>query len=319
MASAIASSAAASGGTGSRPTHGSSPSLEWGWALSGALHATTGQPLAALLEGRLATPLGIRGEICLAVPPSAERRVATHDASALMRQGGLELSEITLLIVPRRGLLMTAGTLLVGGLDLSEMMLGGGGDDDGDDDDGDDEGGAAAGESDHAPPSAAGDASPAGPPSMLDARRLVELPPLLNMARLRAACLPGASMHSSARALATFYEALGAGRLLSPGALGSVRKLAGSGSAGKHESGALGFQFGGCTSDVRRDRLLALGAAGVGGSLGLCVPEAGLALGITVSKLSASRLATRRLCELALSEVGLRLEHGPLLGDEGGT
>lgn len=53
-------------------------------------------------------------------------------------------------------------------------------------------------------------------------------------------------------------------------------------------------------------KVVALGHAGTGGSIGLCIPSAGLGLAVTVSRLSGQRLATNKLVELMLSEMGLQ-------------
>jgi hypothetical protein len=50
----------------------------------------------------------------------------------------------------------------------------------------------------------------------------------------------------------------------------------------------------------------ALGHSGAGGCIGLCVPSAGLGLAVTVSRLSGQRVATNRLVELMLSEMGMQ-------------
>ena len=54
-----------------------------------------------------------------------------------------------------------------------------------------------------------------------------------------------------------------------------------------------------------RPSAMAIGHAGVGGSIGLCIPERRVALAITVSKLSGGRTATKKILELLLAEVGL--------------
>ena len=54
----------------------------------------------------------------------------------------------------------------------------------------------------------------------------------------------------------------------------------------------------------------AIGHAGVGGTVGLCVPEKRVALAITVNKLSGSRTATKRLMDFLLAEVGLAAPTG---------
>ena len=55
---------------------------------------------------------------------------------------------------------------------------------------------------------------------------------------------------------------------------------------------------------------IAIGHAGVGGSIGLCVPEKRVAVAVTMSKLSGGRTATRRLLDLLLGEVGLAAPAG---------
>ena len=70
---------------------------------------------------------------------------------------------------------------------------------------------------------------------------------------------------------------------------------------------ALGFQRDYAGSHV------VLGHAGVGGSVGFCVPDVGLAVAIHVSKLTSARVATRKLAELVLSEFGLPLPAGGLV------
>jgi CubicO group peptidase (beta-lactamase class C family) len=55
---------------------------------------------------------------------------------------------------------------------------------------------------------------------------------------------------------------------------------------------------------------IAIGHAGVGGSIGLCVPEKRVAVAVTISKLSGERTATRRLLDLLLGEVGLAAPAG---------
>ena len=48
-----------------------------------------------------------------------------------------------------------------------------------------------------------------------------------------------------------------------------------------------------------------IGHAGVGGTVGLCVPDKRVAVAVTVSRLSGERKATKRLLECLLAEVGL--------------
>ena len=46
-----------------------------------------------------------------------------------------------------------------------------------------------------------------------------------------------------------------------------------------------------------------IGHAGVGGTVGLCVPDKRVAVAVTVSRLSGERKATKRLLECLLAEV----------------
>ena len=137
-------------------------------------------------------------------------------------------------------------------------------------------------------------------------------PPFLNMAKLRYAQIPGASMHASARALATFYHGVSSARLL-PAELvdGMVahREVDGGGGGGGGGGGVrwvAGFQVGACVDSSGR-RLSVLGHGAAGGTVGLCVPEAGVVVAVTVSKLTPRGGATRRVVEAMLGEFGLRL------------
>ena len=172
---------------------------------------------------------------------------------------------------------------------------------------------------------------------------------------MRTALLPGVSAHGSAHALAQFYAALGAGKVVPPALLAQAQQLAvnGQGASGEAVRFGLGFQLGTCADagplqrvhvesgllnnavgfvnasvtgakkvmdlpanvsaklagggekDGERGKKAVLGHAGVGGSIGLCVPEKGVALAVTVSRLSGQRIATKRLVELMLGEGGL--------------
>lgn len=120
--------------------------------------------------------------------------------------------------------------------------------------------------------------------------------------------IPGLSMHATAHALATFYAALGAGQLVGSSVLSQAPHLSAAGNMrGVRGRWGLGLQIGECVESQGQRRHLALGHAASGGSVGLCVPQAGLALAITVSKLSRSRLASSKLTELLLLEYGMKL------------
>ena len=57
---------------------------------------------------------------------------------------------------------------------------------------------------------------------------------------------------------------------------------------------------------VESAKVAVLGHASVGGTIGLCVPSSGLGLAVTVSRLSGQKVATTRLLELMLGEMGLQ-------------
>ena len=76
---------------------------------------------------------------------------------------------------------------------------------------------------------------------------------------------------------------------------------------------AAGFMVGHCLDGSGR-KIAVLGHGAPGGTVGLCLPDAGLALASTVSKLSPSRTATRKGLDLLLSEHGLKLPPGGIAG-----
>ena len=68
---------------------------------------------------------------------------------------------------------------------------------------------------------------------------------------------------------------------------------------------AAGFQLGEAYDGSRCMAVLGHGA--VGGTVGFVVPQAGVALAVTLSKLTPTGSASRRLVEMLLDELGLRL------------
>lgn len=142
-------------------------------------------------------------------------------------------------------------------------------------------------------------------------------PSVLNSRQVRTACVPGVSAHGSARALAAFYAALcaadvqGSGPLrLRRATLARAMKLALSGTLnGERVSWGLGLQLGQVADSAGRTYTL-IGHVGLGGTVGMGVPECGVALAVTVSQLSAHCGASRRLVELMLRECGLTLKPG---------
>ena len=133
-------------------------------------------------------------------------------------------------------------------------------------------------------------------------------PATLNMATLRAACLPGASMHASAHGLASFYSSLASARPVLGPPLLPPALLARASSAADGRWG-LGLQRGTVVGNTGR-RLTALGHAATGGSVGFCVPTRGVACAVLVSNLSSERCVTRRVLAPLLAE----LELGELQG-----
>lgn len=111
------------------------------------------------------------------------------------------------------------------------------------------------------------------PPGVLDAS-------VVNGAAWRAAQVPAVNGHGTARALAGFYQALAAGRLLSPGMLAEAVRV---------QRTELDLVFGGVTSwglgfSVDDG---AYGMGGLGGSFAAYVPDGAYAVGFVTGSLSA--------------------------------
>ena len=135
------------------------------------------------------------------------------------------------------------------------------------------------------------------------------LPTVFNHQRFRRAVIPAANGHFSARALCTFYEALADGVLLpntdtqllrqgrstdgmtEPSAVSSGNRL------GVIGSGFQAFDVGETGS--------AYGHGGIGGSLGVCDPQSGLAVAITVNRLNTDCAPTVAIVDLLARELGL--------------
>ena len=134
------------------------------------------------------------------------------------------------------------------------------------------------------------------------------------MSRMRAAPLPSVSAFASARALATFYQGIGSAQLLPPELVDdlqridelSVRRSSPAAAAAEGVRYAAGFQLADCT-DASGRTVGVIGHGAPGGTLGLCVPGSGVALAVTVSKLSPGRVATCKIVEAVLGEFGLTL------------
>jgi CubicO group peptidase (beta-lactamase class C family) len=145
----------------------------------------------------------------------------------------------------------------------------------------------------------------------------LKMPATFALEALKEAGLPGCASWGSARALASFYAALGSGKLVSAATLrAAATRGSHSGSLdGESVGWGLGLQVGSATN-ASGQRAAVLGHRGTGGVLGLCVPAADLAVAVTVSRLSSERAVTRRLLELVMKECGKwRLSED---GDDGG-
>ena len=153
------------------------------------MHALTSHPnllpRSRLLHARLLAPLGLADSIYLGLPHAEAHRCVTHSVSAMLREAGLELTD-AFSSAGARG-----GTHGEGGGD-------GGGGDNGSVERGGEGGGGDSG---------GGGGAVASLEGLGQMQQLLN-PATLNMATLRAACLPGASMHASAHGLASFYAAL---------------------------------------------------------------------------------------------------------------
>ena len=154
--------------------------------LSAPLRPSCNLPRSRLLHARLLAPLGLADSIYLGLPHAEAHRCVTHSVSAMLREAGLELTD-AFSSAGARG-----GTHGEGGGD------GGGGGDNGSVERGGEGGGGDSG---------GGGGAVASLEGLGQMQQLLN-PATLNMATLRAACLPGASMHASAHGLASFYAAL---------------------------------------------------------------------------------------------------------------
>ena len=196
-------------------------------------------------------PLGLSTEpglteLALTVGGEARGRVVSHDASALMRRAGLDLSE----------LLTSPAETPPPPPQPSEHLAPPSADIE------------APSSSQALPLPTAGAAQGSASP-FASARHQLG-PCFLNMQRLRAAELPGVSMHGSARALAAFYNAVGSAQLLPADLVADL--VAVGASAWDRQGGvtwAAGFQCGQCVG-VSGRRFTVLGHGAPGGTLGLC-------------------------------------------------
>ena len=133
----------------------------------------------------------------------------------------------------------------------------------------------------------------------------LKLPATFNLESLKAAGLPGCSMLGSARALAHFFAALGAGTVLSPRTLGAAisRPSCPGTLDGERVGWGMGIQLGTAWNSAGRSTTV-IGHRGTGGVVVMNLPEAELTVAVTLTKLSTTRAVTRQLVELALKECG---------------
>lgn len=276
------------------PSHGlgAFEGAPWGWVLSGLLRASCGgADVHALLEERLCAPLGLGGELRLRARPEEASTVARHSIAALMQELGV---------------------------DMANLQGFAGSDSPPDDPTVAAPSSAAASSSGAAKGTAKGAAKDpfASSAESIDWERFqgpaqLQMPATYNASIVREAGVPGSAMLGSARALANFYVALvragGSGRrLLESDAL--RRRLAAEPKQGSLDDEpviwGLGVQVG---SIAKRDEASGgggtttiIGHRGQGGTVGFVLPEADLAVAVTLSQLSLKRDVTRRLLELVL-------------------
>ena len=341
----------------------------WGWAVAGLLHAVAPEgasassssgggggggggfgggggsgdggggggcewSLQALLEQRVTSPLGIQDELRLSLTPRMSERAARFTTSPMMRELGLEISDMisgdharsdksapppaAAAAAPDAAATAASTAAPKATAKAVRAVVG----------------------SDNAPDVYEQSAADGAQWERFQGAQQLQSPATLNAAQLRAACVPGVSAHGSARALSRFYASLAAGGAQPAG--GGEPAAAAAAAAASASSGlrlphaalaraarpassgmlnsapatwGLGFQLGRVV-DASGRSLPLVGHLGLGGVAGLAVPAAGVALAVTVSQLSVRCAPTRRLVELLLRECGLRLEPGFLPEDD---
>ena len=285
MAACVAAAAPDANGAAAAADGPRHEGAAWGWALHGLLESATGLPLSRLLHERLLAPLGLAAHMCMSLPAAEAHCAVTHSVSGMLREAGMELTD---------------AFSSVGARGSGEGEGEGGGRGEGGGDGGDGGGGGGEGGEGEGGEGGGGD----GVASFLGMGQMQQLlnPATLNMATLRAACLPGASMHASAHGLGSFYAALASARpVLGPPLLPPA--LLARASAATEGHWGLGLQRGAVGGGSRR--LTALGHAATGGSVGFCVPARGVACAVLVSNLSSERRVTRRILAPLLADLDL--------------
>lgn len=129
------------------------------------------------------------------------------------------------------------------------------------------------------------------------------LPTVFNHHRFRTAVIPAANGHFTARALCKFYQALADGVLLPNTDTQLLRQGRSTNvQSGGNRTGVLGSGF--QAFDVG-ETSLAYGHGGIGGSLGMCDPQIGLSVAITVNRLNTDCAPTVAIVDLLARELGL--------------
>lgn len=160
-----------------------------------------------------------------------------------------------------------------------------------------------------------------------EAARAIPLlsPTLFNMRRIRSACVPAANMHCSARALARFYAGLapgpsGASALFGAEMLRSLQ-LAGDettclpSDSSTYDSNpssefGLGMKLFNFSTKHSGQVLSGIGHAGLGGSVGLVIPDLGVGIAVTTNRLEASGNTPKSVLTEIFDELGVSAPAG---------
>lgn len=144
--------------------------------------------------------------------------------------------------------------------------------------------------------------------------------PLFNTMPFREACLPSGNGHFTARALAKMYAALANGgevegvRLVSPGRIAAMQRVMTRDIdivLGMPMTKGIGLFMGGEAEGIHGPmgrRRTAFGHPGAGGSVAFADPEAGLAIAVTLNKMTApapGEGVTLEICDLIRGELGV--------------
>jgi len=143
-------------------------------------------------------------------------------------------------------------------------------------------------------------------------------PALFNMRKVRAAEIPAANLHCTARALARFYAGLASGFDGKPSLLGSdmVQALCSPTQETGHDRDMVGtldstpdadFGLGMHVYDFARadgqGSIRGVGHAGLGGSVGFALPQLGVGVAVTVNQLEVAGRGPREVISLICEEL----------------